>query len=169
MDKRYLIIFIIIILCCVNLYVISDYSDVIGTASLNIDNYTCSLPQGFSFYKSGNNEFTIYNSESGMYVNIYSNPNDNYTSMLANINGSKDRTLLSEGTININNVDIQSIYYNYTDSNTNVVSTRAAFYFTFDETDFKILISNFDYNNEREDTIRILGEIVNSFRVNHKL
>ena len=63
MDKRYLLMIVIICVCLANLYIIADFSDVVGSASVDTGNYTFSLPKGFSLYEDRQKQKNLgYNS-----------------------------------------------------------------------------------------------------------
>ena len=68
MDKRYLLIILIIGICAVNLYLISNTSDVVGSAYVDVGNYTFSLPNGFVLDSDKGNQVSIINSDTNMHI-----------------------------------------------------------------------------------------------------
>ena len=71
MDKRYGLILIIFIVCIVNLFIVSDVSDVVGSASAECGDFIFSLPEGFTLYDSNPKHVLIRNSD-GIEINVYS-------------------------------------------------------------------------------------------------
>jgi hypothetical protein len=164
MDRRYFLIIIIIIVCSFSLYNIAVNSDVVGSASVECGKYTCSIPNGFFLYNSEKTEVT-YSDGNGMYIFIYTSLTDsaNYTNKIDEIENSSDYTLLSNGTINNTNLIIHSIYYVRGDG-----VNRSTFYFTKYDNNFKIIISGFDYDTERNKTVEMASSIANSIKFNYK-
>lgn len=166
MDKRYLLIIIIISICAINLYLISDFSDVVGSASVDIGNYTVSLPKGFSLYENNGDNILISNPTSHVRIKIYSivSPKDTYLNKTQEINSTNQYTLLSNGTINSNGNIISCIFFlNNKDSN-----NCSVFYYTQDNHNFQIYMSGFNYNLQKNETIEIARNIVETTRINYK-
>ena len=69
MDKRYLLIIIILIMGLFTLYFITDASYTIGSASATLGEYTFSLPQGFMVEHTEKKHASIYNDD-GVYIHI---------------------------------------------------------------------------------------------------
>ena len=164
MDRRYFLIILIIIVCSFSLYNIAVNSDVVGSATVECGKYTCSIPNGFSLYNSEKTEVTCSDGN-GMYIFIYTNLSDkaNYSNKIDEINQSKDNNLISNGTINNNNMIIHSIYYSRDDG-----TNRSTFYFTKDDHNFRIIISGFNYEKDRNKTVEIACDIANSMKLNYK-
>ncbi len=166
MDKRYLLIIIIIFICVINLYMISDFSDIVGSASVDIGNYTISLPEGFSLYENNIDHILIINPNSHMRVKVYSviRPDDTYLNKFEEINSSEQYTLLSNGTINSNGNIIHCVsFQNIKDSN-NV----SVFYYTKENNNFQVYMSGFNYDLQKNETIEIVEKIVETTRINYK-
>ena len=163
MDKRYLLILIIIIVCCINLSIIVNNSDTIGSASAIAGKYVFSIPDGFSLYENNGNSATIKNNED---VSIYYESNlsdsDTYDSRLNFIENKTDYKLLSKGTVNLENISIDTIYYQINDT------YKVAFYFEKDNTSFKIIMSNFNYDTDRNLTLDYATYIIQSTRFDYK-
>lgn len=166
MDKRYFLIIVIVCICCINLYMISNVSDVIGSASVDVGKYTFSLPSGFTLYSDSSSDVMISNpSDSNLkvYINNSLDDDDNYMNRVNLIkNNSK---IYSNGSIMVGDIEIKSIYYSGYDDSIN----RSAFYFNKLDNNFKIVISNFNYDLQKNETIDIVTQIVESIRVNYKI
>ena len=65
MDKRYLLIIVIILICSVNLFLISISSDIIGGASVNFKDYTFSIPKNFDLLSSDDQYVKLNNPDIG--------------------------------------------------------------------------------------------------------
>lgn len=165
MDKRYLIMIIIICACCMNLYMIANFSDVVGTASVNVGNYSFSLPEGFSLYDDGHTEVYIHNPSSKMNIQFYAylGENDTFLNKYKEINSSKEYKILSNGSIEDNGITIESVFYQKTDD----MNNRSTFYFTKNNHNFRILINGFNYDTGKNEVIKIVTDIVESIRINH--
>lgn len=165
MDKRYFLIIIIIGLCAINLYLISNTSDVVGSAYVDVGNYTFSLPNGFTLFSDQGDEVTIMNSDKNMYIQIYSSleKHDTFSYRMDDINKKDYFQLDSNGTINFQGKEIPVAFYHSSSEN------RSTLYFTEDGNDFRILIRGFDYNSQKDEVIDIASELMGSVRVNHEL
>ena len=166
MDKRYFLIIIIILICSVNLYMISNVSNVVGSASVDIGNYTVTLPKEFSLYEDDGNRILISNPNNNMNVWIFSNlgDGDNYSNKYKEVNESKQYEVLGDGIINNHEISIDSLFYQDKYNNEN----RSTFYFNKGNHDFRILIIGFDYNSQKNDTIELASDIAESIRINYK-
>ena len=164
MDKRYFLIIIVIVVCCFNLYMIANYSDIVGDASIDAGNYTFSLPQDFTLYEQGKNGVLISNSESmNMIIDSVVSDDDNYINRTQDILRGHNK-IYSNGTIDVNGIVINSIFYQNLDNNQN----HSNFYFNKDGNEFKIRVSNFNYDSQKDEVIDIVTYIVTTLRVNYK-
>lgn len=164
MDKRYLVIILIMSICAVNLYIISDNSDVVGSAYVNVGKYTFSLPNGFTMYSNEGNAVTIKNSDLNMTIYIQSSlgKSDSFSNRLHQID--KDGfELYSNGTVHCGDMEVPVAFYHKGSDN------RSTFYFSEYGDNFRILIAGFDYNTQRDEVINIASDLIDSVRVNHKL
>lgn len=166
MDKRYLVIIIIIFICAINLYAITNFSDVVGSASVDIGNYTISLPEGFSLYEEGNDQILISNPNSHMRIRIYSTlaPDDTYSNQTQEINSSSKYTLLSNGTVNINGNNIQCFFFQIVEGHDNC----SVFYYTKNNHNFKIFMSGFNYDLQKNESVKLAESIADTTRINYK-
>ena len=164
MDKRYFLIIAIIVICCFNLYMIANFSDIVGDASIDVGNYTFSLPQDFTLYENGNNGAIISNSKS-MSITINSKIKDDETYLNKCQSISKGHNMIfSNGTINSSGIVIYSIFYQDLDNNQNY----SYFFFNKYDNNFKMLISNFNYDSQKDEIIDIVTNITDTMRWNYK-
>lgn len=167
MDKRYFLIIIIIGVCCINLYMISNVSDVVGSASADAGKYTFTLPNGFSLYEHPRSEAQIFNPDSNITIRIFTTlgKHDNFSTKYEEIDNDNNFKILSNGTINDNGIIIQSLFYQEIENSNN----RSTFYFTKDNNNFRILAVGFNYDSQKNETIDIVTQIIDSIRINYKL
>lgn len=165
MDKRYILILIVIFACLTNLYFISSFSDVIGSASVEGGNYIFSIPSGFSLYDSDNDHVLIHGGPGGLDISIFFRiGNDNYQSLMSKINNDTNYKILSNGSLNTKNTNIDCIYYQRLDDGQN----RSTFYFTKYDHNFRVTMINFNYDNDRNKTMEYIDLIADSVRINYK-
>lgn len=164
MDKRYVLILIIILGCCINLFIISNSSDLIGSASVECGNYIFTMPQEFSLYRSDINHVLLHDSKTGMYVDVYSQLPawDTYDNKVKEIT-KEGFTILSNGTIDVEGIGVKTIYYT-NDEHQN----RSTFFFEKDNNQFRVLMNNFNMDNDRNDTINYIVKIVETTTYNYK-
>lgn len=165
MDKRYLLIILIMSICAINMYIISDNSDVVGSAYVDVGNYTFSLPNGFTLYSNQGNQVSIINSDTDMHILIYSSlgKNDTFANKLHDIESKDEYKLYSNGTVHCGDMEIPAAFYHRGSEN------RSTFYFTEDGNNFRILIIGFDYSTQKDEVINIVSDLVGSVRLNNKL
>ena len=165
MDKRYFLIIIIICVCCLNLYMISNVSEIVGSASVDDGKYTFSLPGGFSLYDTSASYVMIFNPNNQMKIYVFTvlKNEDNFSNAYQ---WTKENSkILSTGTINYKGIKIQSIYY----QNFNDPTNKSVFYFNKYNNNFKITIVNFNHVSQKNETIDIVVKIVDSMRTNNKV
>lgn len=165
MDKRYALILIIILGCCINLFIISHSSDLIGSASVECGNYIFTMPQEFSLYRSDIDHVLLHDSKTGMNVDVFSklDESDNYDNKLKQIS-AEGFTILSNGTINAGDIEIKSVFYVSNDNHQN----RSTFFFEKDNNKFRVLMAGFNMDNDRNATIDYIVKIVESTKYNYK-
>ena len=166
MDKRYLLIILIVCICCVNLFIITNVSDIVGNASVDAGNYTFSLPKGFSMYDNTATRVQISNPDTKMNIWFFSElvTNDTFQNKYHEIDQGKGFKVLSNGSIKDEGINIDSVFYQSTEDSSN----RSTFYFTKDNHNFRILVEGFDYNTQKEEVINLVADIIASIRINHK-
>lgn len=166
MDKRYLLIIVITIFCCVNLYFISISSDIVGSASIDCGDYTMSIPAGFTLYEGNDQRVLIHNNENKMDIEVYTNlgKGSTYENKLGDIENSSEYKVLSKGNITLNGMNIDCFSYQRNKDGQN----RSTFYFEKFDNDFRILIMNFDYNSDKNLTMQYVSDIITSLRLNYK-
>lgn len=164
MDKRYLLILLIIIMCSINLYILADNSEIVGSANIESKNFIFSIPEGFTLYESTNQYVCLFNQNNGIYTYVYLNltGDDIYQKRFDELNKSKDTEILSNGVIKHKNIDINSIYYSKEGKN------HSIFIFTKDNYQFSAHMLGFNYDTQKNETISIISEIVDTIRINYK-
>lgn len=164
MDKRYLLILAVIILCGINLSIIVTNSDVVGSASVSVGKYLFSMPEGFDISENNGNSVVIQNKDK---VIIYFNTNldsvDNYDNQLKSIDNTTTYKILSKGSLTIDNVKVDTVYYQNV-NHTNI----SVFYFEKENNPFKIVLSNFNYDNDRNATLNYITDIIQSTHLDYK-
>ena len=165
MDTRYILIIVIIIFSGLSLYFIAENSDVIGSASVNFDKYTCSIPTGFKLMDTFENRVSL-EGPNGLNVAIYSSDSSkqNYTSSLNSLSKNSDYKILSNGSVNVSDISVDSIFYYKKNSGDS--SNRSVFYFEKYGSSFRIECNSFNYNNDKDNVINLVGYFVESLRVN---
>lgn len=168
MDMRYLLIIVLIVFSSISLFFIADNSDVIGSASVNVKNFTFSMPAGMDVLNSYEDRVELHSSKNGFYAAVYVLNENNYnlTKIVGDIQNKHGNTILSNGTINVNGIMVDSIYYK-SESN-GYINNRSTFFFVKDNTAFNIAISTFNYDNDRNLTLDFVTYVVDTLRVNHK-
>ena len=121
MDKRYLLIFIIIFICFIGLFVIANNSDNIGSASVACGKYSFRIPNGFSLYDSATYSVHISNGNPGINIVVHSmlNKNDTFKNVFNKVSNSSSLSILSNGSIDANGIKIDSVYYRNLQNNRN--------------------------------------------------
>lgn len=165
MDKRYLLIFIIIIICLANLSIIVNNSDVVGSASVSVGKYIFSIPKDFSLDENNGNSAYIENKNNNISIHIETNlsDSDTYNRRLNYIENETNNTILSKGTVSIENITVHTVYYKTMKNN-----NKSAFYFEKNNTQFKIIVSNFNYNEDRDLTLDYITFIIKSMEYDYK-
>lgn len=163
MDRRYLLCILIIIICCINLYIIAENSNTVGSATATFDKYKFTLPPDYEVTELYAHSVQIH-SKDLRYITIESKKPTykyNYTAISEELLKKPNHTILSNGTIDINGINIDLIYYQTVDEN-NFINNRSNFYFEKNNDVFQVGMSGFDYNTERNQTIETLTYIVDS-------
>ena len=167
MDKRYLLIIVIILICSVNLFLISISSDIIGGASVNFKDYTFSIPKNFDLLSSDDQYVKLNNPDIGWIHITYDDirENNDYKHRINYIENRSDMTILRNGTLNVGNTTVYSVFFQRQDSNSIINDSS----FIFDQYGhrFTISVAGYDYSsyNEIVDTVIFLIE---SLRHNYK-
>ena len=168
MDRRYLVIIFIIIFGCINLFFITEFSDVIGSASVNCGDYTFTIPNDFNLMSADESTVVIHNPVSHLTVaiSIIDHNGSNFTADLGRITNNSNNNVFAEGDINIDNITVSSIYYEGPDSKGDVKNRSVFFFKKFDST-FKMQMTNFNFT-DRNETVNVLSGIVDSMRINYR-
>lgn len=169
MDKRYLLIIIILIMGLTSLFFISSNSDMVGSASVNMRDFIFSLPEGFILDHSDKDSVTLYNEKDNLYMYFQVVDDSNtYDSLLNWMNNSSSYVILSKGSIKINDIDVDTVYNKHYYDN-NQYSNSSVFYFNMYDTNLKVEITGFDYDKDRNQTIDILVDLISSLKPNYQM
>lgn len=165
MDKRYLLILIMIIVCCINLSIIVNNSDVVGSASVSVGKYLFSVPEGFDLHENNGNSAILKNNENKITITFECNlsDSDNYDTRLGYMENDTKYTVLSKGSLTVENIHVDTVYYQTRDN-----VNKSAFYFEKDDAPFKIDISNFNYNNDQNLTLDYVSHLIQSTHLDYK-
>ena len=168
MDNRYLLIIVFILICLVNLFFIASNSDEIGSASVIAGEFIFELPKNFNILESTGDHVSLQNPDTNLNVNVYTNQNRIYdfNKTVSKINNETNVKILSNGSINVNNITVNAIYYTHYPEN--ISANYSAFVFSKDNHVFQINMKNFNYKNDLNYTVEVLDVIVSSIRVNPK-
>lgn len=151
------------------MYIISENSDFIGSASANFDEYTITLPQNYVLTKTEQSFIQIYNSNLGFLAIEHKRYNySNDESVLKAIGISNNRTILSNGTITANDISLNSIFFK-SPNDKSKITDKAVFYFNKFNTTFIITMSEFNYDKDNKEVIDIASKIATSLRINYKI
>lgn len=170
MNKQYLVIIIILIMGLTSLYFISINSDVVGSASISVNKYIFSSPEGFVLDYSKSNEVALHSSSEenlSMYVTIIDDSNY-FPSFLDWLENNSDYTILSKGSIKVNDIDVDTVY-NRHKLNNNLSNNCSIFYFNKYGTNFKLEITGFNYDTDRNKTMNFLIDVVTSLKPDYKI
>lgn len=167
MDRNYLLIIVIIIFCCFNLHFIANNSDIVGSASVNVKNFTFSIPKGTEVLNTYDNYVDLRSTTDDFYskVRVLNNNDYNFTKIVEDIGNKSENNILSNGTINVDDIVVDCVYYKSEINGR--VQYSSSFFFIKDNTAFSIAIStsNPDYRNL---TIDFVTYVVSTLRINHK-
>ena len=163
MDKRYLLILVVIIICGINLSIIVNNSDTVGSTSVSVGKYLFSMPEGFNTHENNGNSIVIQNDGVSIYFDTALDSSDTYNNRLKYIDNQTQDKILSKGTLTIDNIEVNSVYYQDVNHTNN-----SAFYFEKNNKPFKIIVSNFNYNNDRNLTIDYVTQIIQSTHLDYK-
>ena len=168
MDKRYLLIIVIILFSCFNLYLISEHSDVVGSASVDVKNFTFSLPEGMDVLNTFEDHVELNSKTKGFYatVHVLKGNTYNFTQIIESIQNKSENTILSNGTLDVDGVHVDTVFYQ--SKNNGFVNNRSLSYFVKDNTKFNIALSTFNYDNDRNMTIEFISYVVETLRINYK-
>lgn len=160
MDKRYFLIIFIIGICCINLFIISNHSDTIGTASADFNEVTFSLPPNYDLVNTNPKYVQFHNPNLGyMAVSYFNGSAENaYHKRIDQINESSDKTLLSYGVVNASDIPIYSVFFESTNSQ-GTKNNESSFYFNKLNLCFRIDMGGFKQNrNSTLDTVIFIAE-----------
>lgn len=79
-----------------------------------------------------------------------------------------ENTILSNGTLDVGDVNGDIVYYRSVGDN-GFVNNRSSFYFVKENTTFYVALSTFNYDTDRNMTLDFVTYLVETLRVNHKV
>lgn len=165
MDSRYLLIIIIIVFSSLSLFFITENSDVIGSASVNFGNYTCSIPNNFNLMDTFENRVLLKGPNNlNVAIHISNSSKENYNASLNSISANNDYKIYSNGSISVGDIPVDSIFYYKKDSGD--TSNRSVFYFEKYGSDFKVEMNSFNYNQDKDKIIDLVSYFVESLKIN---
>lgn len=168
MDKRYLLIIIIVAVCLLNMFLIAKSSDEIGNAAVNFDDYTFSIPRGFSLYESSEDQVMVGNTSNDFRMYVTTLDSYNAEHKLDQLTNNTNDTVLSKGNVTCGNITVETIYYRHVYNPDKPAINQSVSYFTKFGTPFKITMRGFNYDTDQNETLDDLAFVVNSLRENHK-
>lgn len=168
MDKRYFLIIVILVFSFISLYIIYDASNIVGSASVDFNEYTFSLPSNFELFSSDNEYLVIYNRDLGKIVISYEDidSKNDYNQRLQFLKNRSDMSIVSNGTINVNDIVVYSIFYQK-NSSTGTVNQSSFIFKKYDKL-FTISLTDFDYN-KRDQAVNVVSFLVESLRPNYEV
>ena len=86
-----------------------------------------------------------------------------YDNQLKSIDNTTTYKILSKGSLTIDNVKVDTVYYQNV-NHTNI----SVFYFEKENNPFKIVLSNFNYDNDRNATLNYITDIIQSTHLDYK-
>lgn len=150
MDKRWIYIFIIFILGIVCLFFIVQTSTTVGTANVNLDKFTLTLPSEYNIEDNNGKYLEIYNKDTKAKIAIKdlgkkSNFAKDMQEKASALEAHENVTVVKNTTITVKNMTVPSIYYEKVQGNVNRVT-----YFTKYDHSFSIECYNFHDNSSME-------------------
>lgn len=168
MDKRWIVIIIILIVGISSLFLIANESDRIGKAITTIDNVVITLPTDFKVESEGDGYTTIVNRNTGekIHIDLIKGKNKAQSLMKNRLEELKSDNVdnIENYTQNIANITVYSISYQNLSSDPQVNYT--ANYLNKLNKTFVITASNYDDSSSQ---LSDLTEIINTLRLDFKM
>ena len=166
MDKRWIYIIIIAIAGIGCLYLISETSNNIASANINVNKFIITVPQTFNIEKSGGDDIRLINRENGeritvVYLGKGTDIDQKMEDKLDLLSKNGNITVMETTTTKINNKTIPIIYYEKLPAN----SVNQVAYINKFDYQFSIECSNFKNNATITDHIEfITGSLKKDFK-----
>lgn len=156
MDKRWIYILIILIIGVICLFFIVESSTTVGTANVNLDTFTLTMPSDYNIEDSNGGYLEIYNKNTREKLAIKDlGKKNNFSSEMGNklsaLEANENVTLIKNTTITCKNITAQSIYYEKVQGTIN----RATYFNKYNHS-FSIESYNFHDNSTMEKNIIFL-------------
>lgn len=175
MDKRWLIIILILIIGCGTLYLIVDNSNVVGKASVNLKDSTFTLPLGFDVFNSRQiNDIEIVNYKTNMKIQIIELENNNsakadFNNSLSDLYNGTEFKVIDSGVATIANITCYVIQFKHNENVSGNGSNNFTYIFFYkDNYTYNIRVWNFDYKTDQEFVSGNVSFIIDSLRINYK-
>lgn len=172
MDKRWLLILIILILGTSCSYVIVNNSLTVGSASQSVGHAIISIPPDFTTYSSDSNSVSLVSSNGHKIEFAEIQNNDTAEKLhdyrISTFNKTKEIHTLQDGVVHVGDTDVYTIYYHAdkTDSQ-DEINSSLSYFDKFDHTYF-IRVWGFDYEKDYNTTMDYITLISTNIRLDYK-
>lgn len=161
MDKRWILIIIVLIIGVSSLYLIADNSTSVGNAIASMDKVIVTLPPGFTNFQTQEKSLNIENKYTHEKLYIKSSAEgdhalEKYNSTLKDWESDENIEITNTSTMKIDNVTAYIIYYKNSTSGDSVDYIRAYFY-DYDTT-FLVTMWNFENNDRGNSNLKFVVE-----------
>lgn len=116
MDKRWICILIILIIGAICAYLVVDSSNSVGSANVNVNTFTITLPSEFNIDTKSGQELTLINRQTQEKIQVTdlgkgNSTKSNLTEKIDALNNNTNVTYIENTTLTIGNETYHSIYY----------------------------------------------------------
>ena len=172
MDKRWLLIVLILIFGISCVYVIVENSLTVGSASQSVGHAIISIPPDFSIYSSDSNSVTLVSSNGHKIEFAEVEGKDNAEKLhnyrIQSLNKTNDIHTLQDGVMHVGDTDVYTLYYHADKTNDqNEVNSSLSYFDKFNHTYF-IRIWGFDYNKDHNTILDYIDLISRNIRQDYK-
>lgn len=156
MDKRWIYILIILIIGLSALYMIASSSDAVGHATINVNTFIITLPDGFNIDSTDKTVATLINRDTCEELIIQDFGKGNsiekvLSNNTQNNSNSENYVKIDNETITYHNITIQIVYMTSSDNTTNAT----AYFMKFKHT-FTITANNFSNRDGINNNIKYI-------------
>ncbi len=148
MDKRWIYILIILIIGVTCLYFIVDASTTLGSANVNVNSYTITLPSTYNVDSSGKEYVDLINRKTNEKIHVEdlgkgNSINTKLSEKLSELHNDGETDKISNTTVKIDNSAIPTVYYENLTNNTD----NQIFYMQKHNHTFIIICNNIQDND----------------------
>ena len=159
MDRRWLLIILILIVGLGCLYFIVDNSTSVGTAIASVDQVIVTLPPGFTNFQTHDNSVGIENkyTKEKLYLESIEHKDtasSRFNKTVSNLQEKEDVKVINYTTINVKNVTAYIVYYQNISSGT-PENHMTGYFYDFNST-FVVSMEKFSDYNKGESNIRYI-------------